>query len=78
MLNVLGCEKIDSVKLIPGKISLLAPFPPDSIKICANNEFKLEIKTVVVTNALSSKIIHREISKTEEISTNIKWWINID
>ncbi|MFN5088786.1 MAG: T9SS type B sorting domain-containing protein, partial [Bacteroidota bacterium] len=46
MLNTLGCEKIDSVKLIPGKISLLAPFPPDSIKICANNEFKLEIKTL--------------------------------
>ncbi len=26
MLNTLGCEKIDSVKLIPGKISLLAPY----------------------------------------------------
>lgn len=46
MKNVLGCEKLDSVKLIPGKISLLPPFPPDSIKICANNEFTLEIKTL--------------------------------
>lgn len=33
---------------------------------------KLKIKTVVVTNACASKIIHREISQTEEISTNIK------
>lgn len=46
MINVLGCVKLDSVKLIPGKISLLPPFPPDSIKICANNEFTLEIKTL--------------------------------
>jgi gliding motility-associated-like protein len=46
MLNTLGCEKLDSVKLIPGKISLLPPFPPDSIKICANNEFTLEVKTL--------------------------------
>lgn len=45
MLNSLGCEKLDSVKLIPGKISFLPPFPPDSIKLCANNEFKLEVKT---------------------------------
>jgi gliding motility-associated-like protein len=46
ILNTLGCEKLDSVKLIPGKISLLPPFPPDSIKICANNEFTLEVKTL--------------------------------
>ncbi len=46
MVNILGCVKLDSVKLIPGRISLLPPFPPDSIKICANNEFKLEVKTV--------------------------------
>jgi gliding motility-associated-like protein len=46
MLNTLGCEKLDSVKLIPGNISLIPPFPPDSIKICANNEFKLEINTL--------------------------------
>ena len=51
--NSLGCEKLDSVKLIPGKISLLPPFPPDSIKICANNEFKLEVK------ALSSPYANR-------------------
>lgn len=46
MTNTLGCEKLDSVKLVPGKISLLPPFPPDSIKICANNEFTLEVKTL--------------------------------
>jgi gliding motility-associated-like protein len=46
MTNTLGCEKLDSVKLIPGKISLLPPIPSDSIRICANNEFRFDIKSI--------------------------------
>lgn len=42
--NALGCEKQDSVKLIPGLISLKGPVPIDTIYLCANNEFSLDIK----------------------------------
>jgi gliding motility-associated-like protein len=43
--NELGCEKLDSVTLIPGMISLKDPVPKDTIHVCANNDFLLEVKT---------------------------------
>jgi hypothetical protein len=64
-------KQSDAMKLL-GKNGALNDFGERQKELFFEAIEKLEIKTVVVTNALSSKIIHREISKTEEISTNIK------
>jgi|GEM_PF-626122 len=45
MSNTLGCQKLDSVRLIPGYIQVLNTLPLDSISLCANNDFSLEVKT---------------------------------
>ena len=45
MSNTLGCQKLDSVRLIPGFIRVLNTLPQDSLALCSNNEFSLEVKT---------------------------------
>jgi len=45
MTNLLGCQKIDSVRLIPGSIHILNALSQDTLSFCSNNDFPLEVKT---------------------------------
>jgi hypothetical protein len=65
-------KQSDAMKLL-GKNGALNDFGERQKELFFEAIEKLEIKTVVVTNALSSKIIHCEIFKNKkEIKTNIK------
>jgi hypothetical protein len=64
-------KQSDAMKLL-GKNDALNDFGERQKELFFEAIEKLKIKTVVVTNALASKIIHNEIFKTEDIKTNIK------
>jgi hypothetical protein len=64
-------KQSDAMKLL-GKNDVLNDFGQRQKELFFEALDKLNIKTVVVTNARASTIIHREISNSKEISTNIK------